>query len=263
MDIESLKRHFAGIGARLKVGEARVTSWRNDAGINISRDAKGEFFDIKIDVERPRRYRVIDLRPEERHLLLLSENDKAKFLCGFDERHWFVCAVPGAGVTNVRTAMEALQPPEVQQAVRRRVKRAKDRRRRHNEAFVRQGEWFFIPEPNLVVEEAFVRRHEPLSRGGGSKAHMCQYAYRSSGELVMVCDRHPAGVPMSSYGKILRNNPKARSWNWRQMRRDAQVYARGRVCHPDHKTVVLRCWHRVLMNTEHLAPGRSNVTFLD
>jgi hypothetical protein len=47
------------------------------------------------------------------------------------------------------------------------------------------------------------------------------------------------------------------------MMRNAAVYVRGRIWHPDHKTVVLRCWHRVLMNTEHMAPGRSNVTFLD
>ena len=46
-------------------------------------------------------------------------------------------------------------------------------------------------------------------------------------------------------------------------RRNAEVYVRGRVWHPDHKTLVLSGWHRVLMNTEHLAPGRSNVTFLD
>jgi hypothetical protein len=259
MDIESLKRHFAGIGARVKVAEARVTR----AGINIREDADGEFFDIKIDADNPRDYRVLDLRPEQRHLLLLSEGDKAKFLCGFDERHWFVCAVPGSSVTNVRTAMEALQPVEVRQSVQRQVKRSKNRLRRRNEAFVRQGEWFFIPEPGLTVEEALVRRNEPLSRGGGSKSHMCQYAYRANGESVMVCDHHPAGLPMSSYAKILRNNPKARNWNWRQMRRNAMLYVRGRVWHPDHKTVVLPCWHRVLMNTENLAPGRSNVTFLD
>src|SRR5262249_45732830 len=93
--------------------------------------------------------------------------------------------------------------------------------------------------------------------------HMCQYAYRAAGELVMVCDRHPAGVPMDSYGKILRNNPKARNWNWRQMMRNAALYVRGRVWHPDHKTVVLRGWHRVLMNPENLAQGRSNVTSVD
>ena len=268
MDIELLKRHFAGIGARVKVAEVKVVRsgivrMRVDAGINIGADAQGEFFDIKIDAESPRDYRVVDLRPEQHHLLLLSEKDKAKFLCGFDERHWFVCAVPGNGVASVRSAMEALQPAEVRQAVQSRVKRAKNRLRRRNEAFVRQGEWFFIAEPNLVVDEALVRRNEPLSRGGGSKAHMCQYAYRANGELVMVCDHHPAGVAMDSYGKILRSNPKARNWNWRQMMRNAAFYVRGRVWHPDHKTVVLGGWHRVLMNTENLAPGRSNVTFLD
>ncbi len=263
MDIELLKRHFAGIGARVMVGDARVTSWGSDAGINIRADSRGEFFDIKIEAKDPREYRVVDLRPEQRHLLLLSEIDKAKFLCGFDERHWFVCAVPGGGVTNVRAAMEALQPPAVRWAVERRVKRAKNRLRRHNEAFVRQGEWFFVPEPGLVVEEAFVRRNEPLSRGRGSKAHMCQFAYRTAGELVMVCDRYPRGVSLSFYENMLRSNPKARNWNWRQMRRNAQVYVRGRVWHPDHKTLELRDWHRVLMNTEHMAPGLSAVTFLD
>jgi hypothetical protein len=31
-----------------------------------------------------------------RHLLLMARSwTKDKFLCGHDERHWFVCAVPG------------------------------------------------------------------------------------------------------------------------------------------------------------------------
>ena len=262
MDIELLKRHFAGIGARVKVGGALVTRWHNDAGINISADADGEFFDIRIDANNPQGYRVVNLRPELRHLLLHSETDKSKFLCGFDERHWFVCAVPGGGVTSVRAAMEALQPAEVRQAVASRLKHARKGLLRRNEAFVRQGEWFFIPEPKLAPEESAVRRNEPISRGFG-KSHMLQYAYRANGEEVMVCDRHPAGVLISSYRNILFHTPEARHWNWRQMRRNAQVYARGRIWHPDHKTVVLPWWHRVLMNTENLAPGRSNVTFLD
>ena len=79
----------------------------------------------------------------------------------------------------------------------------------------------------------------------------------------MVCNRRPAGVTMDFYEKILRSDPKSRSWNWRQMRRNASVYVRGRIWHPDHKTIVLRYWHRVLMNTESQAPGKSNVTFLD
>jgi len=263
MDIELLKRHFAGIGARVKVSEARSTFRVNDSGINIRSDSRGEYFDIKIDAKNPSDYRVLDLRPEERHLLLLSQKGNARFLCGFDERHWFVSAVPGTSVTSVRRAMEALQPAIVQRAVVQRVKRNKNRLRRRNEAFVRQGEWFFIPEPELRVDEAFVRKNEPLSRGARSKSHMCQFAYRTAGQMVMVCSRHPAGVSMKTYGKILHNNPAARNWNWRQMRFNARVYVRGRVWHPDHKTIVLHCWHRVAMNTEHLAPGMADVRFLD
>lgn len=263
MDIELLKKHFAGIGARVKVGDAHVTPWRNDSGIDIRADSFGEYFEIKIDAANPRDYRVIDLRPDQRHLLLLSQEDRGKFLCGFDERHWFVCAVPGGGITNVRTAMVALQPPEVQRAVERRVKRVKNRLHRRNEAFVRQGEWFFIPEPALVVGENQVRRNEALNRGNGSKSHMCQYAYRTGGEAVMVCSRYPAGVSLDFYAGILRNKPSARNWNWSQMHANARLYIRGRVWHPDHKTIVLKCWHSVAMNTEHLAPGKSAVRFLD
>ena len=39
---------------------------------------------------------------------------KDKFLCGHDERHWFVAGVPErAPVSNVVTAMEALKPDVV------------------------------------------------------------------------------------------------------------------------------------------------------
>jgi len=35
------------------------------------------------------------------------------------------------------------------------------------------------------------------------------------------------------------------------MKRDAAVYVRGEVRHPDHETITLNGWHRVLMNTEN------------
>ena len=51
----------------------------------------------------------------------------------------------------VRQAKEALKPAEVQNAqVRERVSTG-DRERRRNAAYVRQGEWFFLPMPGLVV----------------------------------------------------------------------------------------------------------------
>jgi hypothetical protein len=228
-------------------------------------DRHGEFFDIRLEPQEAVEYEVIDSRPDMRHLLLMARrpNAKQKFLCGHDERHWFVCAVPGPSVSSVKAAMEALQPPEVRSAVHRRVKRAKNRLRRKNSAFVRQGEWFFVPVPELTVNEKFILKNEPISRGNGSKAHMCQYLYRSGGEVVYVGTQYPMGLTKDAYSRLLSRNPSARSWAWRVMRRNAAVYVRGRVWHPDHKTSVLDEWHRVMMNTEGLAPGARSVVFLD
>ena len=263
METKLVETMFERMGARVKFRSAidRFSA----AGIDIRSDRRGEYFDISVGPSDKVEYQVVDIRPQLRHLLLMArrDNGKQKFLCGHDERHWFVCAVPGDSVANVSKAMEALQPTEVRQAVSRKVKRVKNRLRRHNEAFVRQGEWFFMPVPELQVSPKLILKNEPLSRGGGSKAHMCQFAYRSGGEIVYVCSRHPTGLSAAHYGHILRVNPKAKAWDWRQMRRNAEVYVRGRVWHADHKTVVLDVWHRVSMNTEFLAPGARNVVFLD
>jgi len=259
----SIEEMFGRIGARVKVSHD-ATRW-NRAGIDIKVDRFGEFFDIRLEPQEDVDYQVVDLRPDLRHLLLMARTRQSnnKFLCGHDERHWFVCAVPGRSVSNVKAAMEALQPTEVRFVVGRRVKREKNKLRRKNEAFVRQGEWFFIPVPELSVNEKFIMNNEPISRGNGGKPHMCQFVYRSGGEVVYVGTKYPMGLTKEAYSKLLKRNPSARSWAWRIMRRNAAVYVRGRVWHPDHKTIVLNDWHRVMMNTEGLAPGASHVVFLD
>ena len=258
-----LETMFERMGARVKI--RNTVSRRQPAGIDIRSDRYGEYFDIGVEATDPVEYEVVDIRPRQKHLLLMARRDegKQKFLCGHDERHWFVCAVPGASVSNVVSAMEALQPTEVRAAVRRRVKRIKDRLRRRNEAFVRQGEWFFIPAPELVVNPKLILKNEPISRGNGGKPHMCQFLFRTGGELVYVCTRRPLGLNVREHALLLHSDPDARSWDWRPMTRDAVAYVRGRVWHPDHKTIVLDGWHRVLMNTEFQAPGARAVVFLD
>jgi hypothetical protein len=47
------------------------------------------------------------------------------------------------------------------------------------------------------------------------------------------------------------------------MRRNPEMFVRGRITHRDHKTVVLKGWHQVLMNTEPRAKARAQVLFLD
>jgi hypothetical protein len=265
MDIELLRTKFGRIGARIYVTHVAGRS-RRGAGIDIRDDKTGEYFDIRLGADDSVDYEVIDLRPNIRHLLLLARraNSKEKYLCGHDERHWFVCAVPERqGLTSVVAAMEALQPLEVRALAERTIRRAKDRLRRHNEAFIRQGEWFFIPDTHVRVNERLAHRNEPISRGSGSKPHMCQFLYRHGGEAVMVCSRYSTGVRLEQYQQIVQAQPSATQWNWRSMQRNAAVYVRGRISHPDHKTIVLDGWHRVLMNTENEAPGSRHVVFLD
>ena len=258
---EVLERRFASVGARLSLAEQ---PWRGAPRIDVRSDGDGEFFDIRFDGNGDQvQIEVVDARPSDRQLLLLVRRggEKSKFLCGHDERHWFVAAIPESarGVTGVTAAKAALQPDAVRTLVER--VRPKDRFRRRNAAFVRQGEWFFVPallrpEPS----DAQVLRNEPLSRGRG-KAHMLQFAFRTGGQTVYVNRRHPTGIGEAAFSKL--STDEQRDGSWRRMVRDPQVYAKGAVRHPDHATIHLASWHRVLMNTEQGARAMRHVAFLD
>ncbi|HEV3261866.1 MAG TPA: hypothetical protein VG013_33760, partial [Gemmataceae bacterium] len=223
MDTASLHSKFARIGARLKVAD-RPTRRSRTAGVlslDVQADRKGEFFEI---VGRSgAEVAVLDVQPADRHLLLLvrENGEKHKFLCGHDERHWFVAGIPEtAPVGTVRQAKEALKPAEVQTVQAREGLRAKARNRRKNAAYRRQGEWFFIPVAGFVVDEKLVLKNEPMSRGDGSKPHWAEFCYRTGGETVYVCSRHPNGVTEAQYKGILAGSPKAKGWRWRTMRRN-------------------------------------------
>lgn len=139
----------------------------------------------------------------------------------------------------------------------------KARNRRKNAAFLRQGEWFFLPVPDIAIEDALVLKNEPLRRGNGGKPHWAEFCYRTGGETVHVCSRYPNGVTAAKYRTILSTNKGAQSWGWRTMQRNPGVYVRGRIRHPDHATVNLHGWHQVVMNTENQSRAMRNVAFLD
>ena len=115
----------------------------------------------------------------------------------------------------------------------------------------------------MAVDEKLVLRDEPLTRGNGGKPHWAEFCYRTGGEAVHVCSRHPNGVTEAQYQKVVGGNPKAKGWGWRTMRRNPGVYVRGRVRHADHATITLHGWHRVLMNTEGQSKAMRSVAFLD
>jgi hypothetical protein len=268
MDTTLLTIKFARIGARLKVADrpSRRFQTPGSVSLDVRADRRGEFFAITRQAGAEVEVAVLDLQPRDRHLLLLVREDgeKHKLLCGHDERHWFVAAIPeSAPVGTVRQAKEALKPADVQAAQARQGLRSSARGRRKNAAYRRQGEWFFLPAPGFVVDEKLVLRDEPLRRGNGGKPHWADFCYRTGGETVYVCPRYPNGVTEAQYRGILAGNPRAKGWGWQTMRRNPGVYVRGRIRHVDHKTVVLHGWHRVLMNTEGEAKAMRNVAFLD
>ena len=276
MNAKHLESKFAEMGARLKLRHA-ATPWNpwqrrsgrtGDYAVDIQRDRHGQFFELRIPqhLSNALDVTVMQTEPEQRHLLLLvrkttGEESLDRFLCGHDEREWFVAAVPG-GASSVRQAMDALQPADVHDALAREQVSSNQRYTRKNRAFRRQGEWFFVPEPSLVVNEKLVLRHEPLRRGAG-KPHFVEELFRNGGETVHVCSQHPNGVTEREYRQLLRSNPEAAAWRWQVMRRDMRVHARGTVRHSDHATLTLPFWHRVLMNTETQSRTMANVAFLD
>jgi hypothetical protein len=247
---------FGDIGSRARLVRSLPD---REFEIDIRRDGKGEFF--RLSVPQDVGLEVLDLRPRDRHLLLMVRSEgKPRFLCGHDERHWFAAAIPRA-ISTVTQAKNALKPAEAR-GREARVRR-KLRNRRRNPAYVRQGEWFFLPAPRVNIDEAYILTNEPLTRGRGSTPHVIRQAARLGGETVYVCPRFPEGVSEARYERFVRYVPESRGWHWQPQKRNPLVYARGRVTHPDHATIVLNGWHRVLMNTEGEAPARRFVAVID
>jgi hypothetical protein len=270
MNANLIESKFALMGARVKLREApdQFNGTTRDYAVDIQRDRDGQFFEVRI----PAHLRggvevsVMHSEPAQRHLLLMvrKAGDKPqldRFLCGHDEREWFVAAVPG-GASSVRQAMHALQPAIVRASIAQNRVPERKRFERKNDAFRRQGEWFFIPQPSFVADKLYVLRNEPLRRGAG-KPHMVEELCRTGGEVVYVSSKRPRGLREAEYRKLLHANPDAAKWQWQVMRRTPLVHARGAVRHSDHATIHLPFWHRVVMNTETESRTMANVAFLD
>jgi hypothetical protein len=254
MSSELLTRRFAAIGARLDVEPG---PWRGAPRL----DVRDETFVLGFAGRgEPADAEVVQVAPADRHLLLLvrGAGAKSRFLCGHDERHWFVAAIPedARGVTGVRTAKAALQPPGVAQLAAQLPRRQRFRSR--NPAFLRQGEWFFVPEPRLEVYDAWVLRNEPVGRPGGTP-HILREAYRRGGETVYVRHGRTDVLTPAEYAELSRSERR----EWVARLRDPELFARGTVRHPDHATIELPGWHRVLMNTESRAQAMRHVIFID
>ena len=252
-----LKKHFEKIGARVKFRPLVRDRRRRDSMtasfiIDIENDKKGSYFDIALSPKAPE-FEILQALAKENHLLLYSR-DGQRFLCGFDERHWFVAPIENA-VSSVRAAKQSLLPPAVRDQVKNLPPADVDNRR--NAIFKRQGEWFFIPT-GRKFRNPVVHRNEPLQRTAGSKPHICQELIREGGELVYIVEGRVYSE--IKYKEKKKSDPNFDRFGFQTMIRNPDVYVRGYVRHPDHATIKLKGWHRVFINAELTS---SSVSFLD
>jgi len=243
--------------------------------LDVSKDKKGEFFVIALRTPNElKNIEVLDVKPKEKHLLLLHRNKeekrKDKFLMGHDERHLFTAAVPNSSVSSVDSAKRALIPPELKDILAKGNLKFKEELKRKNIAFRRSGEWFFISEPNFNPDLLLILKNEPLQRNSVSKPHYLEFAYREGGEdryfptfmsKKINVEQRRNGLTEVEYKKL--SDDVRKSSNWQVRRVNPQLYAKGRITHADHSTVILKGWHRVYMNGEYLAPASKNILFID
>jgi hypothetical protein len=264
VDSTHLEKQFARIGATLVVRPMSPQRYPNTRryDVNVLTDPKlGEYFVISATTDAPD-MRVLNADPDDRHLVLhiAGAEGGERFLCGHDERHWFAAAVAGR-VTTVRDAKRSLLPKELREAG------LSDRtvNTRHNEAFKRQGEWFFVP----IDRNYFKRRggattvlhNEPLLRNRNAKPHMCSDVIRYGGTPVVIYRGVEYLLPdWERLLEAMRGRGERLAGRVLNVVKDPEVYVRGSVRHPDHATLILNGWHRVHANAEMRS---ENLSFYD
>lgn len=284
-----LKKSFEEIGSDVEFLAMKKRMWwetdsdRRPVTVNVENVNRKEHYVVHYDPEQNFQLTAIDVQPKDKHLLLMLKRpitnrlgqvireEKSKLLCGHDERHYFSCAIPEeAGASTVLQAKQALLPPEFIKK-QKKAGRAKNLLKRKNEVGLRQGEWLFIRGETFTPENpTMIKKQEPISRGRGSKPHICEEIYAIGGETVYVHEQYaPNGVSKAEMDKIVDELRKevgpTQSIRIRFQVRTAgaKVYARGYVKHKDHATIHLNGWHEVMMNTESNAKASVYSVFLD
>lgn len=285
--IESLEKSFKKMGANARISTVSRRTWPQQAAgdwlpddplitLDVRRGKEGEYFDLRINPIIAGEVQVLEVQPKDRHLVLMAKQqvgnnrfEKSKFLCGHDERHWFVAAIPeSASVTTVQQAKEALKPDSVLQKEIQTQVPTKEKFLHRNDAWKRQGEWFFVPA-DINVPAWLVLKNEPFNRGRG-KFHYAEEAFRTGGRTVWVgrknqilSDEEFQAKRSAWQGASRKDRDASMGGGWAAMKADADMYVRGRITHTDHATLILEGWHKVVMNMESQARAMGNVVFLD
>ena len=261
--VESIRRKFESLGARIRIalpGRLRV---------DVVRDRKGETFELDIPGDAVSA-EVAAACPRSRHLVLQVRTpngtrrpEVSRYVCGFDERHWFVAAVH-ASAGGIDGALQQLKPSQIRAQETLLGLRPAEARRRRNIVSVRQGEWFFVPAPEVVDVRPCMTYDVPLPlRSRGSKPHRVQFVMDLGMSENLSLWRTSSGrtvvLRYSEYLALIRLDPGSEH-RYQYLSGLSGTYAKGWVRHPDHRTLHLAGWHRFMRNTER---SHSSVAFSD
>lgn len=291
MDIELVKKKIEELGHRVVMRPLRfsgmTTTRRRFSTLQptprpfvagVSRDKKGEFFDIQVNENT--KITLLDTDGDHALLLFKTPNEnphqppaKDRIMIGHDERQLFIAGIPdSAGPSTIFQAKESLKPIEVREFEKKIG--VKDKQARHARGKKvslkrrRQGDFFFIPKPDMEFTDEFINRKEPIGRNIGT-SHICEELVRTGGENIYTTTPRSLDMKTTYTEKereeLFKDNPKARNWGWivRRGGDSMSVYVRGSIRHPEHATVILDVWHEVVSNTEFKSSAMSNITFLD
>lgn len=250
MSTLALTRALEKLGYLAAINEGTRSLPASGYRINTRKSGKTEQFviDMKDNIELV----PLDTRKDEAAVLVMIKDNEApygqqniaKMLLGHDERQLFVAAVPRDS-KDVLDAKDKLKPGLVR-AVETKAGVKKTKLNKHkNEARVRQGDFFFVPTTDEVNEQVILR-NEPLNRGRGA-SHMVDEMVRIGGQAGY--EKRGNFITVGQFNRLQEKD----KFGWRQARRNPTVYVRGRVRHNEHKTVILKTWHRVFPNTEATA----------
>jgi hypothetical protein len=155
------------------------------------------------------------------------------FLCGMDEAHLFIALLPEAA-RSVREAHACLRDALVDEL-----------EERAPQPTIRQGEWFFVAVPEAEQREVSYLARKVLRvvrrRGIAEAARIARVGRPHVADEVLVV----RGIPDASGDTSER------------------VYVRGAVEHPDHATIVLDAWRRVVPNRESIETPPVGVDWID
>lgn len=253
---ENLLKKFEKAGLRLRFENINRNS--DIFGMRVSGGMHKEVFEMQpghetntievLDSDKDAKQILLMVKEEEReftttewdtkqqtHVEVKRKTDpsKRKFLIGMDERSYFMAPVADNSI-NIRDAKEKLRNPNL----------------KRSDSITRQGEWFFVRahEQDFINEEVESGRAIKYSKVGigavignrGGKPHV-------GDEVVRIrTERFPQEDLKPSLERLYRGIRSGRDLSLP----GDMVFVRGKVRHPDHKTVEFSAWHRVYRNTE-------------